>query len=176
MFSEERYKKGKECEEKVRPYVTKFFGVYPTEKRMDHFDYRSYDLVIEQKSRLTGNSSLKFWRFPCKKLFHLQNEGDRQFVLLYYWAEENRLFYIIYNKYIFNHFHISPDLEKSDCPNWMIPGEMWEEIKLSLEPLGTCNPNRHLASLFSFLEEGAEDQDMFDKPFQKLPELIDASE
>jgi len=176
MFSEERYKKGKECEERVRPYVTKYFNVYPTEKRMDNFDYRSNDLVIEQKSRLTGNSSLKFWRFPCKKLFHLQNEGDRQFVLLYYWAEENRLFYITYNKYIFKHFHISPDMENQDVPNWLIPGEMWEEIKLSSEPLGIYNPNRNQAYLSSFLLEHATDQDTFDIRAPPLPLWIDASE
>ena len=175
MFSEERYLKGKECEEIVKPYVTKFFKVFPTEKRMDHFDYRSKDLVIELKSRFKGDSSLKFWRFPCNKLFHLQNEGNRSFVLLYYWKEENRLFYVQYNKYIFEHLHISPDMENPEVPNWMIPNEMWEEIEMSLEPLKTYNPNRNLAYLSSFLLEHKEDQDMFYKPAQRLPELIDLS-
>jgi hypothetical protein len=175
MFSEERYVKGKAAEEKVGPYVTKYFNVYPTADRMDHFDYRSKDLVIEQKARFKGDSSLKFWRFPVSKLFHLQNEGDRSFVLLYYWVKENRLFYIQYNKHIFEHLYISPDMENPDVPNWMIPKRMWVEIELSLDSSETYNPNRNLAYLSSFLLEHSEDQDMFDKPFQKLPELIDLS-
>jgi len=169
MFSEERYVKGKAAEEKVGPYVTKYFNVYPTADRMDHFDYRSKDLVIEQKARFKGDSSLKFWRFPVSKLFHLQSEGDRSFVLLYYWVKENRLFYIQYNKHIFEHLYISPDMENPDVPNWMIPKRMWVEIELSLDSSETYNPNRNLAYLSSFLLEHSEDQDMFDKPFQKLP-------
>ena len=123
MFSEARYAKGKAAEEKVRPYVTKYFNVYPTAERMDHFDYRSKDLVVEQKTRFRGDSSLYFWRFPCKKLFYLQNEGDRQFVLLYYWAEENRLFYITYNKY--NVFNIRIGVLKS------VFGVCFEQLKIT---------------------------------------------
>ena len=102
-----------------------------TPTQYDKFDFESENFWIEVKSRAPPYTSESFsdWYLPVCKGLRAEQEKKRT-LFFYYWAKDEKLFFIEYDRKVFDGFKTEvPHKHPDNQLHYKIPKSEWTEIE-----------------------------------------------